>query len=76
MTDPELAALLRWQLVDDGLSMFHKITRMASSQARRSCHREIWRRGAYGVLWRNAGLIHHKRRIIKNFLKLMIPIGA
>ncbi|MBF0627045.1 MAG: glycosyltransferase [Magnetococcales bacterium] len=72
--DPELAALLRWQLVDDGLSMFHKIDRMAAAQARKNCRNEVWQRGAYGILWRNAALLRHKRRIAKQWLKRISPI--
>ncbi|MBF0429622.1 MAG: glycosyltransferase, partial [Magnetococcales bacterium] len=56
INDPELAHLMRWQLVDDGLSMFHKINKMSSSEIKRRCLREVWTRGVFGVLWRNATL--------------------
>src|SRR5262249_48622697 len=35
--DPELQRLLRWQLVDGALSVFHKMRQLDSAQARREC---------------------------------------
>lgn len=73
VADRELADLIRWQLVDDGLAMFHKIDRMSSHRVRQASRRDLLRRGVYATLWRNAMLTSQKRRVAKNFLKALIP---
>lgn len=67
--DPELQQLLRWQLVDGGLSMFHKLRKLSSPELRRRLYRRLRRDGVYGLLWNNATLTAQRRRIARAWLK-------
>jgi heptose III glucuronosyltransferase len=69
--DPELQCLLRWQLVDGALSVFHKLRQFDSAQARRECQRKLRSEKFHGLLWRNAIELRQKRRIARNYLKTL-----
>ena len=66
--DPELQRLLRWQLVDGALSIFHKLRKFHSAEARRECQRRLRREKLHALLWRNAIELRQKRRIARNYL--------
>ena len=72
--DPELQQLLRWQLVDGALSIFHKLPQFHSAQARRECQRRLRRERLHGLLWRNAADLRQKRRIARNYLKALAAL--
>ena len=72
--DPELQRLLRWQLVDGALSIFHKLRQLHSAQARRECQRRLRREKLHGLLWRNAVELRQKRRIARNYLKALAAL--
>lgn len=72
--DPELQRLLRWQLVDGALSIFHKLPQIHSSATRRECHRRLRREKLHGLLWRNAIELRQKRRIARNYLKALAAL--
>jgi len=72
--DPELQQLLRWQLVDGALSIFHKLQQFDSAQARRECQRRLRRERLHGLLWRNAVDLRQKRRIARNYLKALAAL--
>lgn len=72
--DPELQLLLRWQLVDGGLSILHKLAKLRSSEARRDCQRNLRRHGVYALLWRNALELRQKRRIARGYLKSLAAL--
>jgi heptose III glucuronosyltransferase len=72
--DPELQQLLRWQLVDGALSIFHKLRQFHSAQARRECQRRLRRERLHGLLWRNAADLRQKRRIARNYLKALAAL--
>ena len=67
--DPELQRLLRWQLVDGALSIFHKLRKVNSLELRRRLYRQLRRDGVYGLLWNNATLTAQRRRIARAWLK-------
>lgn len=67
--DPELQQLLRWQLVDGGLSILHKLGKIRSRTARSEALKRLRREGTYALLWRNAAEFRHKRRIARSYLK-------
>jgi heptose III glucuronosyltransferase len=67
--DPELQRLLRWQLVDGALSIFHKLRKVASPDLRRRLYRQLRRDGVYALLWNNATEIAQRRRIARAWLK-------
>lgn len=67
--DAELQQLLRWQLVDGGLSIFHKLRKLKSPELRRRLYRQLRRDGVYGLLWNNATLTAQRRRIARAWLK-------
>ena len=69
--DPELQGLLRWQLVDGALSVFHKLRQFDSARTRRDCQRKLRREKFHGLLWRNAVELRQKRRIARNYLKAL-----
>ncbi|MFH1044062.1 MAG: glycosyltransferase [Pseudomonadota bacterium] len=67
--DPELQRLLRWQLVDGALSIFHKLRKVSSPDLRRRLYRQLRRDGVYGLLWNNATKTAQRRRIARAWLK-------
>lgn len=72
--DPELQRLVRWQLVDGALSIFHKLRKFYSARARRECQRRLRREGLHSLLWRNAVELRQKRRIARNYLKALAAL--
>lgn len=70
--DAELQRLLRWQLVDGGLSMFHKIRQLSRAELRRARLAQLRRDGVFGLLWRNASEFAQRRRIARNYLKALV----
>lgn len=71
--DPGLRALVRWQLVDGALSIFHKLRRLSRPGLRRACLRRLRRDGVFALLWRNATGFAQRRRIARNYLKSLLP---
>jgi glycosyltransferase involved in cell wall biosynthesis len=69
--DPELQRLLRWQLVDGALSVFHKLRQLDSALTRRECQRKLRHEKFHALLWRNAIEMRQKRRIARNYLKAL-----
>ena len=67
--DPELQGLLRWQLVDGALSIFHKLRKVSSRQLRRRLYRQLRHDGVYTLLWNNATNFAQRRRIARAWLK-------
>ncbi len=67
--DPTLAALIRWQLVDGGLSVFHKLRKISDPATRRRVRQQCRELRFYGTLWRNATLFSQRRRIARNWLQ-------
>lgn len=72
VADPELAALLRWQLVDGGLSVFHKIEKLSTSGQRRELRRVLRTAGFYRLLWRHASDWKQRRRIARQWAKAIV----
>ncbi len=66
--DPELQALLRHQLVDGALSIFHLLAKMPDRAAARLMLRKLRANGLFGLLWRNANHAAHRRRIAKHYV--------
>jgi glycosyltransferase involved in cell wall biosynthesis len=73
-SDPELQRLLRWQLVDGALSIFHKLRQLHSAQMRSECQRRLRREKFHRLLWRNAVELRQKRRIARNYLKALAAL--
>lgn len=71
--DPELQALLRWQLVDGALSIFHKLRKFSSSRLRQTQYRRLRKEGVFSLLWKNAVDISQRRKIGRNYLKSWLP---
>lgn len=70
--DAELQRLLRWQLVDGGLSMFHKLRQFSEPRLRRKWLRRLRLEGVFALLWRNAAGFGPRRRIARNYLKSLL----
>lgn len=70
--DAELQRLLRWQLVDGALSMFHKIRQLSGAELRRARLAQLRRDGVFRLLWRNAEEFAQRRRIARNYLKALV----
>lgn len=70
--DAELRRLLRWQLVDGGLSIFHKVRQLSNPRARRERLRRLRHEGVLALLWRNATEFAQRRRIARNYLKSLL----
>jgi heptose III glucuronosyltransferase len=69
--DRELCRLMRYDLVDKGFSVFHKIEQLAPPERRRhyAALRDV---GYFGLLWRNASGARQYRRIARNWLKSVL----
>lgn len=67
--DPELQRLLRWQLVDGALSIFHKLRKVNSPDLRRRLYRQLRHDGVYALLWNNATNTAQHRRIARAWFK-------
>ena len=67
--DPELQRLLRWQLVDGALSIFHKLRKVNAPDLRRRLYRQLRHDGVYALLWNNATETAQRRRIARAWLK-------
>lgn len=74
--DPELQRLLRWQLVDGALSIFHKLRQLDSAKARRDCQRRLRKEKLHRLLWRNAVELKQKRRIARNYLAALATLAG
>lgn len=73
--DAELQRLVRWQLVDGGLSIFHKARKLSNARLRRECLQRLRRDGVFALLWRNAVGFAQRRRIARNYLKATLRIA-
>jgi glycosyltransferase involved in cell wall biosynthesis len=72
IADRQLARLMRYDLVDKGFAVFHKIEQLAAPDRRR--HRATLREvGYFGLLWRNAGGARQYRRIVRYWLRSLLP---
>ena len=67
--DPELQRLIRWQLTDGALSIFHKLRKLSEPARRRRLYRRLRRDGVFGLLWRSAVEAAQRRRIARNWVK-------
>lgn len=66
--DPALQQLIRWQLVDGGLSIFHKLRRIRQPEIQRRIRRQLRERKVFSLLWNNATQFSQRRRIARNWL--------
>lgn len=71
--DPELQQLLRWQLVDGALSIFHKLRKLSSPELRKMQYRRLRQDGVFTLLWQNAVNVQQRRKIARNYLKSWLP---
>ena len=62
--DPRLARMIRWQLVDGGLSIFHRAEQINDRRQRRLAWRQTWEDGTLALLWRNATNMKQRRKLI------------
>lgn len=67
--DPQLRNLIRWQLTDGALSIFHKLRKVSDPALRHRLYQGLRRDGVFGLLWRNAVEGGQRRRIARNWLK-------
>ncbi len=67
--DPELQRLVRWQLVDGAMSIFHKLRRISSSAMRRAYYHRLRQEGVFALLWRNAVELSQRRRIARHWFR-------
>jgi heptose III glucuronosyltransferase len=70
--DAELQRLIRWQLVDGALSIFHKLRKVSAPALRRSYYRRLRQEGVFALLWRNAVEWPQRRRIARQWLKSLL----
>ncbi len=60
--------VIRHQLVDGALSIFHKLKQMPDQKKAYSIRLDLRRSGLFGLLWRHSSDSAHSRRIAKNWL--------
>lgn len=68
VTDPELQALLSWQLVDGALSIYHHARKIADPKLRRKILRDLRIGGFSALLWCHATEFCQYRRIARAWL--------
>ncbi len=69
LDDAGLAALLREQMVDGGLAIFHKLAQMPDRAAAASMLKRLREEGDIALLWRHAGVFAQRRRIARHWLR-------
>ena len=74
-TDPVLKKLLRWQSVDGAFSIFHKIEKLPDPDWQRARYHEVYEKGLFPLLWKNAAGWRQRRRILRNYLKCIFAGG-
>ena len=67
--DPRLARAIRWQLVDGGLSAFHKIRQLSTAELRREQWKKVLAEGYFKILWRNASDARQKRKVASRYAR-------
>jgi len=72
VTDSRLARLIRWQLVDGGLSIFHRTEHIANHQQRRDAWRQTWDDGTLALLWRNAVNLRQRKKLVGRALRALV----
>ncbi|MBI4754798.1 MAG: glycosyltransferase [Betaproteobacteria bacterium] len=72
LDDRRLAGLIRWQLVDGGLSVFHKIGQISDPELARAQWRAARRDGYLGLLWRNCTSWTQRRKVVGRWLKAVL----
>lgn len=70
--DLELRALIADQLVDGGLSIFHKMEKMPDRTAASRWLGQLRREGDLALLWRHARRNAHRRRIARHWLRSLL----
>lgn len=70
--DIELQRLVRWQLTDGALSIFHKLSKFSNLSTKSKLDKSLREQGMYGLLWRNSISIAQRRKILKYLLKSYI----
>src|SRR6185436_10338730 len=73
--DARLARALRWQLVDGGLSVFHKIRQLSTSELRRGETRKVLDAKFFKLLWRNAADLRQKRKVASRYARTLATSG-
>lgn len=66
-TDNRVAGLIRWQLVDGGLSVFHRIEQLSDPAERREQWARLLDEGYLTLLWRNARDARQRRKIAARY---------
>jgi heptose III glucuronosyltransferase len=67
--DPELAGLLRSQMLDGALSIFHKLAKMPHRRSAQATLARLRQDGFLSLLWRHAHTFAQRRRIAKRWLQ-------
>ena len=73
--ESSVARAIRWQLVDGGLSVFHKIRQLSDPALRRDEWRKTRRDGFLALLWRNAVDARQRRKIAARYLRTVLAGG-
>lgn len=67
--DEELRRLLRWQLVDGALSIFHRLKQLSDSTIAKQHLRRLRTNGFLSLLWRQSTSFAQRRRIARQWLQ-------
>ena len=70
--DSDTARLVRWQLVDGALSIFHKIGKMPEASQRKMLRQRLGKMGFYRFLFSNAVGFRQHRRVLSSYLRGML----
>lgn len=72
VSDPRLAHLIRWQLVDGGLSIFHRANQFSNRRQQRSAWRATWDDDTLGLLWRNAVNFRQRKKLVGRAVRALV----
>jgi GT2 family glycosyltransferase len=73
--DEPLARLMRWQAFDSGNAVFHLINKLPSKQDRRQQLDTLWQSGFMKMMWKNAGSLLAKRKLIRHLIRKLLRTG-
>jgi heptose III glucuronosyltransferase len=74
--DLELKRLLGHQLVDGGLSVFHKLEKMPERAVAAASLVSLRKSGFLGLLWRHAADFAQRRRIVRHWVRSLVAGGG
>jgi heptose III glucuronosyltransferase len=72
VSDPRLAGLIRWQLVDGGFAIFHRANQIVDRKVRNEAWWLALTDGTISLLWRHAGNLRQRKKLVARALRAVL----